>query len=317
MTIFFRRGPCAAPHGVPSLRRLLLAMFAAGLPFAAAGADATPPAACRIEADRIVELAAPQGSVVERITVDRGDGVAAGQALAVLRAERLRAPAAPTVSARQLDEELRAARSEAEQAGQTLKRLRHLASQDFIGAEALAQARADHEAAQRQVGRALARRAAWQHERDAAAAELRQRTVSSPVKGVVVERYVQPGERVTERPLLRLAVLDPLRVELVLPASRYREVAAGDKVMVYPELPGAAPVTADVAGIDRVMDPASNTFRVRLTLPNPGQKVPAGLLCKVTLPREVPPATAPAALPKVRPVVPPVYKRAFASAAIN
>jgi hypothetical protein len=33
--------------------------------------------------------------------------------------------------------------------------------------------------------------------------------------------------------------------------------------------------------VDRVIDAASNTFRIRLTLPNSTQAIPAGVRCKV------------------------------------
>jgi multidrug efflux pump subunit AcrA (membrane-fusion protein) len=40
---------------------------------------------------------------------------------------------------------------------------------------------------------------------------------------------------------------------------------------------------ARVTIIDRVIDSASSTFRVRLELPNPNHRIPAGLRCKVGL----------------------------------
>lgn len=41
---------------------------------------------------------------------------------------------------------------------------------------------------------------------------------------------------------------------------------------------------ARVTVVDRVVDAASGTFGVRLALPNPGHRIPAGLKCKVRLP---------------------------------
>ena len=41
---------------------------------------------------------------------------------------------------------------------------------------------------------------------------------------------------------------------------------------------------ADGDMVDKVLDSASNTFRVRLSLANAGNKLPAGLRCKVDLP---------------------------------
>ena len=42
--------------------------------------------------------------------------------------------------------------------------------------------------------------------------------------------------------------------------------------------------TATVKVIDRVMDAASGTFGVRMELPNPGLKLPAGIRCKASVP---------------------------------
>jgi multidrug efflux pump subunit AcrA (membrane-fusion protein) len=106
-----------------------------------------------------------------------------------------------------------------------------------------------------------------------------------------------------------LAKLDPLRVDLVMPSSRYGSVALHDQISVQPDLPGAAPVMARVTRIDKVIDVASNTFRVRLNLPNPGHRLPAGARCRVELPPvEAPalPLQSPAAMPSnaVRPMIP-------------
>jgi len=38
---------------------------------------------------------------------------------------------------------------------------------------------------------------------------------------------------------------------------------------------------AKVVLVDPVIDAASNTFRVRLELPNPGYGIPSGLRCKI------------------------------------
>ena len=44
--------------------------------------------------------------------------------------------------------------------------------------------------------------------------------------------------------------------------------------------PHGLAVTATVTLVDKVLDAASGTFRVRLTLPNPGDAIPAGMRCK-------------------------------------
>ena len=59
-------------------------------------------------------------------------------------------------------------------------------------------------------------------------------------------------------------------------------------------------VTATVRHVDRVLDAASNSFRVRLTLPNPHYRLPAGLRCKADLPAVVATSGTP---PKLAPMV--------------
>ena len=83
---------------------------------------------------------------------------------------------------------------------------------------------------------------------------------------------------------MRVAVIDPLRVELMVPTAQYGTLAPGDRVTIRPELPGFEAVTATVRHVDRVLDAASNSFRVRLSLPNPNYRLPAGLRCKADLP---------------------------------
>jgi cobalt-zinc-cadmium efflux system membrane fusion protein len=99
---------------------------------------------------------------------------------------------------------------------------------------------------------------------------------------VVVERYLSAGERVEEKPVFKLARIDPLRVEVIVPAARFGSIRVGELASVKPDLPNAAPVAASVALVDRVVDAASNTFRVRLTLPNADLRLPAGLRCRIS-----------------------------------
>jgi membrane fusion protein (multidrug efflux system) len=56
------------------------------------------------------------------------------------------------------------------------------------------------------------------------------------------------------------------------------ETATAD---VTPENPVSKVYKAKVTIVDRVIDAASGTFGVRLELPNPKYRLPAGLKCKV------------------------------------
>jgi len=74
---------------------------------------------------------------------------------------------------------------------------------------------------------------------------------------------------------------------------------------VMPELPNAPILRAHVTLVDTVIDGASNTFRVRATLPNPDKSMPSGLRCQAEL-GELPVASAKAKPAAVSPVKPDV-----------
>ena len=54
---------------------------------------------------------------------------------------------------------------------------------------------------------------------------------------------------------------------------------------VYPQQPVGGEYKATVITVDKVLDAASGTFGVRLKLPNPKRKLPAGLRCMVKFPK--------------------------------
>jgi multidrug efflux pump subunit AcrA (membrane-fusion protein) len=49
---------------------------------------------------------------------------------------------------------------------------------------------------------------------------------------------------------------------------------------IQPDLPETPALQAKIVLVDRVIDTASNSFRVRMDLPNPGHALPAGVRCK-------------------------------------
>jgi|LGOV01.1.fsa_nt_gb RND family efflux transporter MFP subunit len=118
-------------------------------------------------------------------------------------------------------------------------------------------------------------------ELDEARERLALRTIVSTVDGVVVERTGAPGEYVGEEPFLTVAQLDPLNVELVVPVEYYGMIKLGSMAQVQLEAAVGGSHQAKVVIVDQVIDAASGTFGVRLELPNPKLKLPAGLKCQV------------------------------------
>ncbi len=238
---------------------------------------------CLIEPYKVSEVGSPIIGVIEKTAVERGEPVRAGQVLATLHADVERQSLAVAQSKAQAMGELRAAEANAELARQKLVRAKDLADKQFISSQALEQARAESMVAENRLAQAREQRDVYAREHELAQAQLGQRTIRSPINGVIVERYLSAGERVEEKPIYRVAMINPLRVEVVLPATAYATVRQGMSVTVTPEFPGATPREAKVTLVDRVIDGASNTFRVRMELPNADMSLPAGLRCKTDL----------------------------------
>ena len=113
---------------------------------------------------------------------------------------------------------------------------------------------------------------------------LGRRTVKSPVDGVVVERFLSPGELVNRAgsgDVVRIAQIHPLKVDVIAPLSLFREIRAGQRALVSPEEPIGGVYEATVKVVDPIVDAASGPIRIRLELPNEDFKVPAGVRCRV------------------------------------
>ena len=266
---------------IARLSALLFALMAAGAYAASA------PLSCLIEPERVAEVGSPVSGVVDMLRVDRGDSVSAGQTLVVLRTDVERANLQMVETRAKLEADVAAAAANLQLAKQKLVRAEKLHQATYLSKQGLEQAVAEHELAAQKLAQAKEQIGVTTRELGVAQAQVGLRTIRSPFSGVVVERYVNPGERVEDKPLLRVAIIDPLRVEVLLPVSLYGTIKTGSELTIQPELPNTGPVRARVTRVDKVLDPASNTFRVRLSLANPGNRLPAGLRCKVELPEAV------------------------------
>jgi len=280
----------------------LLCTLAALFPLSGgAGAQSLQPLGCLIEPHRVVELGSPVIGVIESIEVERGDRVRKGQVIATLRADVERAAVGVAATKAQVAAEVQAAQANYDLARRKYERAQDLMDRKFISSQALEQARADADVAEQKLAQAREQRSIWDRELKLAEAQLGMRTIRSPANGVIAERYVSPGERVEEKPIVRLATIDPLRVEVVIPAQLFGSIQAGAWLNVVPELPNAKPRLAKVVLVDPLIDGPSNTFRARLQLPNANYEVPAGMRCRVELGTEGP-ARAGAEQPLGKPV---------------
>jgi membrane fusion protein (multidrug efflux system) len=109
--------------------------------------------------------------------------------------------------------------------------------------------------------------------------QLKLRTIVSPISGVIVDKYRARGDLVKQEKIFKIAAIDPLNVELVVNSRMFGQFKQGQVREVNIPLLNKK-VSGKVTSLDRVIDPASGTFRVRLSVPNPGSQIPSGLQCE-------------------------------------
>lgn len=240
---------------------------------------------CIIEPRQVLELRAPIEGLIERIAVDRGDLVQRGQELAILDSSVDRASAAMARHRSQMEGAIRSSESRVEFSSRKLERTQNLQTQNFISAQARDEAATEKRLAESELLDARDNRKLAELELQRQMEIIRLKTIRSPIDGVVVERVLNPGEfaeaGVGRKPILKLAELDVLHVEALLPVEVYGRVTRGMDVLIAPEIPAGARYTAKVTVIDRLVDSASGTFGVRMELRNPKHRLPAGIRCKV------------------------------------
>ncbi|HKB84043.1 MAG TPA: efflux RND transporter periplasmic adaptor subunit [Burkholderiales bacterium] len=257
-----------------------LCLFALMLPFAVGAAEYD----CLIEARQKVDIRSPVEAVIESVQVQRGDLVRRGQVIATLESGPERAALDLARSRATMQGELKAAEARVDLTQKKLVRAEELYKQNFVSVNARDEAEADYRLATEQLRQARENQKLAELEVIRASEVLAMRTIKSPFSGVVVEIMQKPGEFSASNikdPILKLAEIDPLNVEVVLPVGLYGQIAVGSRGDVMPEAPIGGRYSAIVSVVDRVVDAASGTFGVRLEMPNRERKIPAGVRCRV------------------------------------
>jgi multidrug efflux pump subunit AcrA (membrane-fusion protein) len=179
------------------------------------------------------------------------------------------------------DQAIKSRRARLEFTKRRLERNRGLFDQSLVSAQIVDEAETDVSLAELELGEFIEERKMAILELERAQEALEIRTIRSPFNGVVIDVLVARGESIENRPLLRIASIDPLNVEVIAPVALFGKIKKGTKAEVIPEEPIGGKYSARVVIVDRVLDAASGTFGIRLQLPNRKYKLPAGLRCQV------------------------------------
>lgn len=209
---------------------------------------------CLLEPQVVVNISSSVAGILEEVSVERGDQVSKGQIIATLKSGVEQAA-------------VNLAREKAEFGKRKMERNAELIEKNLLSPHEKDELETESQIAQLEL-----------HEVEEV---LKQRTIKSPIYGVVVERYLSAGEFVQNEPILKLAQLHPLNVEVIMPVEQVNRIKKGMTAEVILAEPINGRYKAKVVVADRVIDAASSTIGVRLELPNPDYTIPAGLKCKV------------------------------------
>lgn len=245
---------------------------------------AAQPLGCLFEPERIAEVGSPVIGVVATVNVERGDVVRKGQVLAALHSDVERASVDLANTRAKAEADVKTAEANLNLARITQQRGEELVRKKFISQQAQDKSIAETQIAEQRLLFAREQLAVSNGELGLARAQLKQRFIRSPIDGVIADRYVWPGERVEEKALFRVAKIHPLRVEMVVPVSLYGLLSRNMMITVTPEMPNATPLQARVVLVDKLIDGASNTFRIRAEIENKDMTIPSGLRCRAELP---------------------------------
>lgn len=238
---------------------------------------------CMIEPHSVTELSTSEQGVLEEVLVRRGDIVKKGQVVAKLESS-LETIALQFAEARaKMTGDVESKRAALDYMIRQRDRITDLYNDKAISFNDKDKADTDVRLAETDLQVALDNQKLMKIERDRAARRLELRSIRSPVDGVVVEILLVPGESVEDRAreIMVIAEVNPLNVEIIMPAVQFGAIQVGTPADVTPLLPGEAVRHTEVSVVDRTIDAASDTFGVQLQLDNADYAVPGGIRCDI------------------------------------
>lgn len=239
---------------------------------------------CLIVPSEAIELSSPVAGLLEEVTVDLGDHVEKGQVVAQLTADIERSTVEILELRANTSNVVEAQARQVEMMQRRYARVLKLLERGVATDEALDQIESELISSQSLLMQAELNRDLALKELARARISVDQRTIRSPIDGIVRERVLVGGEFAdADDHILKLVRLDPLRIEAFVPVSLFGKVSVGDSAVVRPAVPLEGEYSAVVTTVDPVFDAASATFVLVLELPNPTGALPAGHRCRLEL----------------------------------
>ena len=107
--------------------------------------------------------------------------------------------------------------------------------------------------------------------------------LTSPIAGVVTARNYDPGDMITNMPVVTVARIKPVKLVINVTETDFPKIRKGMTASIKFDTYGDEEFTGTVSTVMPTVDAASRTFGVEITLANPDSKVLPGMFGRVTL----------------------------------
>jgi RND family efflux transporter MFP subunit len=234
---------------------------------------------CLVKPEMYINISSPVDGVIDTVLVNKSDIVKKGQVLAKLESSVEAARVLVAQQEAQMENLIASKQIRYEFTERKRERLSNLLNKKVLSKQEYDESVTDGELAKTELVQARLDKKANEMRLLMAKAVLEQKIIKSPIDGIVVERYLMPGETTENHPIMQLAKIDPLLVEVVAPSTLFGKITKDMAVEVRPDAPANNSYQATVSVIDKIIDAASGTFSIRLALPNPDAELIGGTKC--------------------------------------
>ena len=106
--------------------------------------------------------------------------------------------------------------------------------------------------------------------------------IKSPISGVITARNYENGDLFTSMPILHVMQINQLKVMANVSEQYYTSVKVGDKVDINVDIFPGETFEGKVSRIAPALDAATRTFSVEITIPNTQERLRPGMFARAT-----------------------------------
>jgi len=232
-----------------------------------------------LEPNRIVDISSPFRGRISVIHVRDGDQVKAGQLLAELDTQVLKAQLASAGEAAQFHGRVDSAKAMVSLRKDRYTMLKELEKSGNARPQELTRGRTDLIIARAELLGAKEDQKLKKLESDIIRARIEENKLRSPVDGVVTKIYKEEAELIggtEQQGFITVVQLDPLQAQFHLPPDIAEGLTVGMEIVVEVD---ASPIRAEVDFISPIINAQSGTVEVRLTIENKENILASGRRC--------------------------------------